>query len=264
MGEEAPSVPQGATARSDTTPIVEVERVHRAFGNGKGRREVLSGISFSVVEGELVALVGTSGCGKTTLLNIIGGLDDAFGGEARLLGRSLRSLEDDERTRLRNRSIGFVFQSFHLLEHLTVLQNVQVPMWLLPEALSRKEEDDRAKEALEMVGLGDRLNEPVRPLSGGERQRVAIARALVNRPALLLADEPTGNLDRDTGRSIYALFDRIRREVGGAPNPTRRGASGCAVIVATHDVDLAKAADRTLTIEGGCVLESRAEKESAT
>jgi putative ABC transport system ATP-binding protein len=220
-------------------PIVELERVSRAFIDGHERREVLKDVSFGVKAREMVALVGPSGCGKTTLLNIIGALDDTFEGEAKLLGRSLRALPDDERTVLRNQSVGFVFQAFHLLEHLTVIQNVEVPLWLLPERLSKAEEAKRAREALETVGLGDRLHGSVRPLSGGERQRVAIARAIVNRPRLLLADEPTGNLDRDTGRSIYALFDRIKN------------GDGCAVVVATHDTKLAESADRTIAIANG-------------
>jgi putative ABC transport system ATP-binding protein len=216
--------------------------VSRGFANGKTRRDVLKDVSFRLAAREMVALVGPSGCGKTTLLNIIGGLDDEFEGEAKLLGRSLRGLLDDERAVLRNRSVGFVFQAFHLLDQLTVIQNVEVPLWLLEQRLGREEERKRAKEALETVGLGDRLDESVRPLSGGERQRVAIARAIVNRPTLLLADEPTGNLDRDTGRSIYELFNRIKN-----------GERECAVVVATHDSRLAETADRTVAIANGSI-----------
>jgi putative ABC transport system ATP-binding protein len=220
--------------------IVELDKVSRIFVDGDVRREVLKDVTFSVSAKEMIALVGPSGCGKTTLLNIIGALDDAFEGDAKLLGRSLKALGDDDRTRLRNKSIGFVFQAFHLLEHLTVIQNVMVPLWLLPDRLSHDEETRRAKEALDTVGLGDRLHQSVRPLSGGERQRVAIARAIVNHPTLLLADEPTGNLDRDTGRAIYSLFARIRD-----------AERGCAVVVATHDVVLAANASRTIAIAGG-------------
>jgi ABC-type lipoprotein export system ATPase subunit len=218
--------------------VIELDRVSRTFGDKETRREVLRNVSLTVRAGEMLALVGASGCGKTTLLNIVGALDEDFAGEAKLLGRSLRSLGDDERTELRNQSIGFVFQAFHLLEHLTLLENVFVPLWLSPARSGPDEETKRAKEALEKVGLADRLHDSVRPLSGGERQRVAIARAIVNRPKLLLADEPTGNLDRETGRSIYQLFESIK-------------STPCAVMVATHDVTLAEAADRTLRLVDG-------------
>ncbi|MCK6547811.1 ABC transporter ATP-binding protein [Myxococcota bacterium] len=224
-------------------PIVELRGVTRSFSDGRTTRDVLRGVDLVVRAGELVALVGASGCGKTTLLNVLGALDADVKGDVTIAGHSLAALDDDARSDLRNRTIGFVFQSFHLLEHLSVGENVEVPLWLSRARVSRSEEAARAKEALDKVGLGDRLTEPVRPLSGGERQRVAIARAIINRPTLLLADEPTGNLDRETGRSIYALFDRIRRETA-APQ-------GCAVVVATHDPELAKAADRVLTVKNG-------------
>lgn len=216
--------------------LVELSEIGRAFTD----RKVLRGVSLNVDRGEMVALVGSSGCGKTTLLNVIGGLDDLYTGEAKLLGRNLSAMSDDERSELRNENIGYVFQSFHLLEHLSVGQNVELPLWLSKQRPSREEETSRAKDALAIVGLGDRLNDSVRPLSGGERQRVAIARALINKPTLLLADEPTGNLDRVTGRSIYELFAKIK-------------ASGCAVVVATHDAELAKTADRTITLAEGLI-----------
>lgn len=218
--------------------LIELSEIARKFEDGDKSRHVLRGVSLSVEKGEMVALVGASGCGKTTLLNVMGGLDAEFSGEAKLLGRSLAAMSDDERTELRNKHIGFVFQAFHLLEHLTVAQNVELPLWLSQDRGSRDTEELRAKEALEVVGLGDRLRDAVRPLSGGERQRVAIARALVNKPTLLLADEPTGNLDRSTGRSIYELFARIKN-------------AGCTVVVATHDAELAKTADRTVTLFEG-------------
>lgn len=226
-----------------STPLIELANVSRVFEDGSTRREVLRGVTLSVFPGEIVALVGQSGSGKTTLLNVIGALDADFQGQAKLLGRTLNGLGDDERTTLRNELIGFVFQSFHLLEHLTVVQNVQVPMWLRRDRLSEKEEQSRAQEALSIVGLGDRLHSSVRPLSGGERQRVAIARAIVNRPTLLLADEPTGNLDRETGTMIYGIFDRIKKSTDRE----------CAVVVVTHDVELAKRADRTISLADGRV-----------
>jgi ABC-type lipoprotein export system ATPase subunit len=223
-----------------SAPIAELSRVTRTFTDGKLRRQVLKSVSLSVAAGEMVALVGASGCGKTTLLNILGALDAEFEGEASVLGKTLRALADDQRSAIRNEAIGFVFQAFHLLEHLSVKENVIVPLWLAKEQLSEAEEDSRAKEALTRVGLGDRLHESVRPLSGGERQRVAIARAIVNRPKLLLADEPTGNLDRETGKAIYQLFDSIKK-------------TPCAVVVATHDPALAEAADRRLILSEGAL-----------
>lgn len=223
----------------DDQAVAKLEGVSRIFEDGERRREVLKSVDLEVTAGEMVALVGPSGCGKTTLLTILGALDGGYQGRVSLMGRSLEKLSEDERTGLRNESIGFVFQSFHLLDHLTAAQNVEVPLWLLPKRVSRAEEAARAKSVLEMVDLGDRLFEAVPSMSGGERQRVAIARAVVNRPKLLLADEPTGNLDRETGARIFELFSRIREE------------QQCAVVVATHDPELAAQADRTLRVEQG-------------
>lgn len=184
----------------------------------------------------MVALVGPSGCGKTTLLSIMGALDSAFDGEVCVLGHALSGLSDDARADLRASRIGFVFQDFHLLDHLSALENVEVAQWLCPAS-----ENDRARAlaALERVGLCGHRDAPVPSLSGGERQRVAIARAVVNRPRLLLADEPTGNLDDRTGAEIYELFDQIRTE------------DGCVVVIATHDEQLAGRTDRVLRLEAG-------------
>ncbi len=222
-----------------TNIVVKLQDVARTFEDGPRRREVLAGIDLEVGAGEMVALVGPSGCGKTTLLTILGALDGGYRGHAELMGRTLDVLSEDERTALRNEQIGFVFQAFHLLDHLSVAENVEVPMWLLPSRRSRDDERARAREVLALVGLGDRLDEPVPSMSGGERQRVAIARAVINGPKLLLADEPTGNLDRETGALIFEIFDRVRRE------------QHCAVVVATHDSELAARADRVVRLEAG-------------
>ena len=192
----------------------------------------------------MVALVGPSGCGKTTLLSIVGALDTEFEGRAQLLGHELATMSDDERSRLRATRIGFVFQSFCLLDHLTVQQNVEVPLWLRDDAPDAASSAKRASAVLERVGLAGREGESVMQLSGGERQRVAVARAIVNRPKLLLADEPTGNLDGATGEKIFELFDSIRTD------------DDCAVLIATHDAALAQRADRIVTLEDGRIVDA--------
>lgn len=231
--------------------VVVLRDVRRTFADGARARDVLRGVDLEVGPSELVALVGPSGCGKTTLLSIMGALDGGFEGEATVLGQALGRLDDAGRARLRCESLGFVFQSFHLLDHLSVLENVEVPLWLQPQRGSRADERARAREALERVGLGDRLEERVPHLSGGERQRVAVARALVNRPKLLLADEPTGNLDTKTGAEIYALFEAIRTPEDGSP--------GCAIVIATHDPRLESRVDRVVRVEAGRLVDAASE-----
>ncbi len=198
---------------------------------------ILAGVDLEVTAGELVAIIGPSGAGKTTLLNIIGGLDPSFDGEAELFGRSLRGASDDVRSKLRNELVGVVFQSFHLLDHLSVVENVEVPLWLGP---SRGDERKLALKALGEVGLADRADSKIGPLSGGERQRVAIARAVVTSPRLILADEPTGNLDAETGANILDIFDVLRRRDVGS-----------AVVVVTHEDSVARRADRRFRLVSG-------------
>ncbi len=226
--------------------VAKLSGVRRAFVDGAQQREVLRGVDLEVQPGELLALVGPSGCGKTTLLSIMGALDAGFEGKAEILGHALETLTDDARSKLRSEELGFVFQAFHLLDHLNVVENVQVPLWLLSERLSSTEESERAQDALRRVGLGERLSDKVSTLSGGERQRVAIARALVNRPKLLLADEPTGNLDADTGTLIYELFERIRK---GGDN-----SDPCAIVIATHDPRVEARTPRVLQVQGGLIV----------
>lgn len=227
---------------------IDLRSVRRSFQEGGQTRTVLDGVDLSVTPGEWVALMGASGSGKTTLLSVIGGLDADFEGDVEVLGRSLMGASDDSRTELRSHHVGFVFQAFHLLEHLSVLENVEVPLWLSTTAggdLSAMTQ--RAKASLARVGLSGREEGRVSSLSGGERQRVAIARALVTDPQLVLADEPTGNLDDVAGGAILDLFDELRRSEGDKPPR--------ALLIATHDPRVANRADRVIRLESGRVQE---------
>jgi putative ABC transport system ATP-binding protein len=193
-----------------------------------------------VDRGDYVAIVGTSGSGKSTLLNLIGALDRPDAGHVRYDGRDVRAMSDAELADLRNRRIGFVFQSFHLLSRMTALENVAMP--LVYRSSTPKERRARARAALEAVGLGDRVGHRPTELSGGQQQRVAIARALVTEPALLLADEPTGNLDTATGEEIMALLERIQAE------------RGMALVVITHEPEIAGRARRRIELRDGLVV----------
>ncbi len=210
---------------------IDVTGLAKSVGAG---RQLFSGLDLAIHPGELVALLGESGIGKSTLLNILAGLDDADAGEVRIAGTALGPLDEGARTRLRREKIGFVFQAFHILPYLTLAQNVALPLALIaPDTASAT---GRAQEMLEAVGLGDRGQGYARDLSGGELQRVAIARALVHRPALILADEPTGNLDPETAARVLALFAQATR------------AGGAAAIMVTHSAATAQVADRVLTL----------------
>ena len=199
----------------------------------------LRGVSLTVETGEYVAIAGPSGSGKSTLLHILGGIDPPSSGAVTLEGRRLDRLSDRELTRLRLTRIGFVFQRFHLLPVLTAIENVELPM--AEAGVGRRERRDRARELLDYVGLGDRGGHRATQLSGGEMQRVAVARALANRPALLLADEPTGELDQETGEEILALFRRINRD-------------GATLVVVTHDERLAAEASRVIHMQDGRIV----------
>ncbi len=207
----------------------------------RGGREVLRGIDLEVPEGSLVSIEGRSGSGKTTLLNIVGGLDSSYSGRVEVAGRVLADLDDAELSGLRNSRIGFLFQAYHLLDHLSAAENVMLPSLFArgAGALSSRDARLRAARVLEEVGLGERERSRPAELSGGERQRLALARALFVGPRLLLADEPTGNLDTETGRDVVGLLCRVHAE---------RGAT---VVVATHDAAISEAADLVLRLEGG-------------
>jgi putative ABC transport system ATP-binding protein len=206
---------------------------------GKVIVPALRGISFDVEESEFLAVLGPSGSGKSTLLHIIGCLDRPDEGEILFEGINILSLTDDELAELRLKKIGFVFQFFNLLPRLTALENVKIPLTLA--GISDKEADERARNLLELVGLGKRLNHKPSELSGGEQQRVAIARALINNPKLVLADEPTGNLDTKSGWEIVSLMRKLNEELGQT------------FIVVTHDPQVAEAADRIIYLKDGLI-----------
>ncbi|MFB7670937.1 ABC transporter ATP-binding protein [Kitasatospora purpeofusca] len=224
-----------------TTPMVAVTEVHRSFGSGERAVHALRGVSFTIGRGELTALKGRSGSGKTTLLNLVGGLDAPTGGSITLDGTDLGSLDEDGRLALRRDRLGFVFQSFGLLPVLTAAENVGIPMRLRKVPAAQREE--RARTLLALVGLADHANQRPGELSGGQQQRVAIARALANEPDLIIADEPTGQLDSETGRSIMELLRAVVRS------------EGVTVLVATHDPNLMELADRVVELRDGRVVE---------
>jgi len=222
--------------------IVEARELEKTYWLDKVEVEALRGVNLTVAEGEFVAIVGPSGSGKSTLLHILGLMDTPTSGEALFCGRAISRLRDGERTKLRLREIGFVFQTFNLLPTLTAFGNVEIPLRLAGMAGAIREE--RARELLEKVGLGHRLKHLPKELSGGERQRVAIARALVNSPKLILADEPTGNLDSAAGMAIAELFYLINKD-------------GQTIILVTHNREIAQHATRTLTMRDGQIVDTR-------
>jgi putative ABC transport system ATP-binding protein len=229
---------------SPAPPVVEIHDVSKSYAEGDAVREVLSGVQLTLHAGEFVVLLGRSGSGKSTLLNLISGIDLPSRGAVRIDGRELVTLSEHERTLLRRERIGFIFQAFNLLPTLTVEENI-----LLPLELTGREgptSRDRVRELLDTVGLGTRAASFPDRLSGGEQQRVAVARALAHAPPLLLADEPTGNLDEQTGRKVLDLLEGL----------TRRERA-CALIV-THDPGLVARADRVLTLETGRLIERKA------
>jgi putative ABC transport system ATP-binding protein len=221
--------------------LLEADVVTRTYRLGRDVEvPALRGVSFVVDRGDYVAIVGSSGSGKSTLLNLLGALDRPTSGAVRYEGRDVREMSDPELADLRNTRIGFVFQSFHLLPRLTARDNVILP--LVYRAGTRRERRDRAEAALRAVGLADRMDHRPTELSGGQQQRVAIARALVTDPALLLADEPTGNLDSRTGEDIMGLLERIQAE------------QGTALVVITHERDIAARAHHTIELRDGLIV----------
>lgn len=220
--------------------IIEIKDIKRDFKLGSETVHVLKGVNLEIAQGDYVALMGPSGSGKSTLMNILGCLDTPTSGEYVLDGKDVSVLKDDQLAEIRNKSIGFVFQTFNLLPRTTALDNVALPM--VYAGNTKSERDARAKEVLGQVGLSDRMDHHPNQLSGGQRQRVAVARALVNKPAIILADEPTGNLDTKTSIEIMHLFDEIH-------------ANGNTVILVTHEEDIAAHAHRIIRLRDG-VIES--------
>ncbi|WP_020408125.1 ABC transporter ATP-binding protein [Hahella ganghwensis] len=215
--------------------VLSTRQLTKYVPNGVDRLEILKGIDLQIKAGESLAIVGRSGSGKTTLLSILAGLDIASGGSVIMMGKDLGSLNEDGRAALRARHVGFVFQSFQLVPTMTALENVMLPLDLNGTANSR----DRALDWLDKVGLSERHHHYPRQLSGGEQQRVAVARAFVTHPALLFADEPTGNLDEETGQMVMELLFKLNRE------------EGATLVLVTHDTDLAARCDRALMLNHG-------------
>lgn len=229
------------TEHSSPAPVLEALGVRRSFTEVRGELTVLRGVDLRVGSGDRVAIIGASGSGKTTLLQILGGLDQPTGGDVRVRGQSLFGLAERERDQLRNRTLGFVYQFHHLLPEFTAIENVAMP--LLIRRLAPIDARTQAAEVLGRVGLGERLDHKPSELSGGERQRAAVARALVTRPAVVLADEPTGNLDGATGERVFELMLELNRELATS------------LIVVTHDLRIARRMDRVMELIDGQLRE---------
>ena len=221
---------------------IRVEGLQKSYGKGDLRTSVLEDIAFGIDPGEFVAIMGTSGSGKTTLLNILGGLDRDYSGHVSVGKDELLKLDEKQLANLRNAKFGFVFQQFHLLEHLTSLENVAIPRFFDANAAEESKALGRARDLLTTVGLGDKLDSYPTELSGGQKQRVAIARALFNRPEVIFCDEPTGSLDRTTGLQILELFQQLNRD------------EGISLIMVTHEEHIARLATRIIRLEDGVLV----------
>jgi len=225
------------------TPVIELDHVHKLYDSGDVRVHAMRGVSLKVERAEFVAIMGASGSGKSTMMNIIGCLDRPTKGAYLLEGKDVSQLDKDARADIRNKSLGFVFQGFNLLRRTSALENVELP--LIYAGVPAEERLRRSRRALAAVGLGHKEQSLPNQLSGGQQQRVAIARALVNRPALLLADEPTGNLDSRTSIEIMALFQKLNRE------------AGITIVVVTHEPDIAQYAKRMVVMKDGQIILDR-------
>ena len=241
MASSVPAPPSDLAAPPlATNTTVRLENVTKSYGSGDTTVHALAGINLTVEAGSYCAIMGASGSGKSTAMNVIGCLDRPTSGRYYLDSQDVATLDDDALAHIRNRNLGFVFQQFHLLPQLTAVENVILPM--LYAGLEKQERRDRAVEALTKVGLADRLNNKPNQLSGGQQQRVAIARAIVNRPVLLLADEPTGALDSQTTKEVLNIFDDLHR-------------SGMTIVVVTHEDDVGARAERIIWFRDGKVID---------
>ena len=224
--------------RMNSSPVLEVQGLTKSYRSGNGALTVIKDISFSLAQGATCAILGPSGSGKTTLLSLCAGLDQPSAGEVRLDGVRLVDLDEDGRARLRNERVGFVFQSFNLIPTLTAIENVMVPL----ELGGGRDARQHAAALLQKVGLGERFTHYPAQLSGGEQQRVAVARAFINRPKILFADEPTGNLDAETGHMVIENLFALNAE------------AGTALVLVTHDPELAERAQRIIRLKGGLMV----------
>jgi lipoprotein-releasing system ATP-binding protein len=229
------------TPMTETVPILSAKAVCRDFVTPEKTLSVLKGVELSLNQGEVISVMGPSGVGKSTLLHILGGLDQPTAGEVRISGELLSSMSESERARFRNRKLGFVFQFHYLMDDFTAAENVMIPM--LVAGLTNGEAKGRGELLLEQVGLTDRMDHLPKELSGGEQQRVAVARALANNPDLILADEPSGNLDTETGRKLHELIFQLNSE------------NGTTFVVATHNRELADKCTRRLIMKDGRVID---------
>jgi len=222
-------------------PVIKLADLHKTYQTGEVEVKAVRGVTLEIQPGEFVALMGSSGSGKSTLMNTLGCLDRPTSGTYLLDGIDVSKLNKEERADLRNHKIGFVFQGFNLLARTSALENVELPMLYLRERLSANERHERAKQALDIVGLAQRFDHHPSQLSGGQQQRVAIARALVNRPALILADEPTGNLDSQTSIEVMGVFQKLNDQ-------------GISIVMVTHELDIASYTKRNIILKDGAIL----------
>ena len=231
-------------------PLIEIQKLTKTYDLGEVKVEALKETDLSIDQGEYIALIGPSGSGKSTLMNTLGCLDRPTSGSYKLTGVEVANMSASERARIRNQRIGFVFQNFNLLARTTALENVELPL-LYSKGISASELRKRAKDKLALVGLADRMDHHPSQLSGGQQQRVAIARSLVNEPAILLADEPTGNLDSKTSREVIGMFRELNEK------------AGLTVILVTHDQNVAKYARRIIVLRDGYVVQDTADFHQA-